>query len=245
MRTFWTAQSLASEKRESWRQIREKLRNLCSADPSQLKINQTPFLRILCEYNSRLVIDAFSSKEIEDVVDFDGQDRLPDMHTSPPTTDRSSSTYRRGWFKALRLRVFLVPREEIVKAFDVNMDAYITPRTENEGEELNESVESGSEVKLPSTSRKESSRTLIWNKWGRDSDFEDSDLEVEKAIFFGNKDQPHARAGGEGFYNAAVRNSSNADGAKIPLIITKAQTSNCWRSQTRQQTGKTGSRLPI
>ncbi|KAF7513724.1 hypothetical protein GJ744_007775 [Endocarpon pusillum] len=81
--TFWTAQSQTSEQMESWRQLRKKLQDLCSGDPSQLKTNQTRILMILRQYYSRDVLtDAFFQDEIEGIDDSD-EDNLTSRDASP------------------------------------------------------------------------------------------------------------------------------------------------------------------
>jgi hypothetical protein len=91
-RTFWTAQSQTSEERESWRQLRPKLRNLCSPDPSHLKTNQTRILKILREYYSGdLLTDAFFEAEMDSIDDSDLDDNTLSKGTRP-SIDQSSGT---------------------------------------------------------------------------------------------------------------------------------------------------------
>ncbi|ERF75087.1 hypothetical protein EPUS_04869 [Endocarpon pusillum Z07020] len=104
--TFWTAQSQTSEEMESWRQLRKKLRDLCSGDPSQLKTNQTRVLMILRQYYSGDVLtDSFFQDEIEGIEDSD-EDNL---------TSRDASPCRDGLHDAVGMKFALWTKERVRK----------------------------------------------------------------------------------------------------------------------------------
>jgi Alkali metal cation/H+ antiporter Nha1 C terminus len=133
MRTFWTARSQTSEERESWRQLREELRNLCSVDPSQLKINQARILKVLREYYSGdLLTDAFFQDEIEDI---EGSD--PDENSKTPSSVKSSPHQSAPTGKQLTLNPFypaILGQADEVSGLNM-LESLITPSGKIDREE--------------------------------------------------------------------------------------------------------------
>jgi hypothetical protein len=136
IRTFWTVQSQTSEEKESWRQLRQKLRDLCSPDPSQLRTNQTRILNVLREYYSGdLLTDAFFEAEMEDIYNSDRDDNTLNKGTKT-SIDQSLVTHKEGYPNPVRSGSSRGSTEEMFQVLDLRPNPGITPRMEREKRKL-------------------------------------------------------------------------------------------------------------